>query len=236
MFLSIIIPVFNEEKTIHKVVTKLLTHKHLTVPFEIIVIDDGSTDTTKRKLEKFVSLPRVTVLSHKKNLGKGRAVVNGIKKAKGKYILIQDADLEYDPVFIPKLLEPVQNKNAQVVFGTRLNRWPNLKKDERTPLFFMHFVGNRLLSMITSLLYGVWITDMETGYKLFPKAALRQTTIHAHGFEFEPEITSKLLKKRYTILEVPITTKPRDYTQGKKLQTIPEGFKAFYALIKYRFS
>ncbi|OGH43930.1 MAG: glycosyl transferase [Candidatus Levybacteria bacterium RIFCSPLOWO2_02_FULL_37_18] len=234
MKLSIIIPLFNEQKTILKLLEKVSSISIPKVNKEIIIVDDGSSDGSYELLQKYVKKKQgMSVLRHKENKGKGSAVATGIQKASGDYILIQDADLEYDPVYIPKFIKALgQNR---VVYGTRLNRFPNFLKDEKNPLFFLHYIGNRLLSLLTSLLYGQWITDMETGYKLFPKIALENIKLNARGFDFEPEITAKLIKKRYRILEIPISTTPRGYDEGKKLNTVSDGIIAFWTLIKYRF-
>ena len=169
-------------------------------------------------------------------MGKGAAVKTGIGKATGDYIVIQDADLEYDPRDILRLLEQVQKGKAEVVYGTRLNRMPNFAKEERRMRFFVQYVGNKSLSLLTSVLYGQWITDMETCYKLFPKSAVQDLSLDAKGFEFEPEITAKLMKKGYHILEIPITTIPRGYEEGKKLNAVRDGIKALKTLLKYRFN
>lgn len=234
MKLSIIIPVYNEEKTVSTVLKRVTDVKLKNVTKEIIVVDDGSTDKSAAIIAKFKS-PIIKFIQHKKNQGKGAAVRTGIKNAKGNYILIQDADFEYNPKDINKLLEPIQNGKADVVYGTRLNRLPNFSRDERTPQFFMHYVGNKFLSLVTSILYFHWITDMECCYKLFPQKALQGTVLHARGFEFEPEITAKLLKKGYKMTEVTISTNPRGYSEGKKLNSLKEGPKALWTLIKYRF-
>ena len=168
-------------------------------------------------------------------MGKGAAVRNGIKSATGDYIIIQDADLEYNPKDIEKLVRPVQDGIAQVVYGTRLKRMPNFSKDERTPHFLLHYMGNKFLSLLTSMLYGQWITDMETCYKLFAMTAVKEMKLNARGFEFEPENTAKLLKKGYKIYEIPISTSPRGYDEGKKLSTFKDGFIALWSLLKYRF-
>lgn len=241
MKLSIIVPVFNEEKTVRKVLEKIGSLKLKDIDYEIIVVDDGSTDATASlisnfKLQHGKQTSNFKSIKHKKNMGKGAAVKTGIKNSTGDYIIIQDADLEYDPKFIQKLLAPILKKEAKVVYGTRLNRWPDLERDERTPLFLIHYLGNRFLSLITSILYGQWITDMETGYKLFPKKAVSKIKLNARGFEFEPEITAKLLKKGYKIFEVPIRTNPRGYDEGKKLNTIRDGTIALWTLLKYRMS
>lgn len=239
MKLSIIIPVYNEEKTVLTVLKRLHEAVLRGVEKEIIIVDDGSTDATASEIRSAKSADEnrnIKIFRHSKNLGKGAAVRTGITKASGDYILIQDADLEYNPKDIPQLLLPMLQGRAKVVYGTRLNRLPNLSRDERTPQFFLHYLGNRFLSFITSMLYGQRITDMETGYKLFPKKALKDIVLRARSFDFEPEITAKLLKNGFAILEVPITTNPRGYDEGKKLNTFSDGFVAFWTLIKYRFT
>lgn len=234
MKLSIIVPVFNEENTILEVIKRLLDTEFPKVDREIIIVDDGSTDSTREHLKKIKS-QEIKIIYHKKNSGKGAAVITGINNSKGDFIIIQDADLEYHPKYIKNLLEPILKKNAEVVYGTRLNRMPHLRKEEKKHLFILHYFGNRFLSLITSILYGQWITDMETCYKLFPKKAVENINLNAKGFEFEPEITSKLLKQGYKIKEVSITTNPRGYDEGKKLNTIRDGSKALWYLFKYRF-
>jgi dolichol-phosphate mannosyltransferase len=230
--LSIIIPVYNEEKTVLDVIKKLEKISFIPIKREIIVVDDGSTDGTIEKIKKN---KKIIGLFHGVNKGKGEAVKTGLKKAKGDYVIIQDADLEYDPKYIKILLKPILENKAEVVYGTRLKRFPNLKSEEKTLQFLVHYFGNRLLSLMTSVLYGQWITDMETGYKLFPRNALKGVKLNARGFEFEPEITSKLMKKGYKITEISIRVKPRGYDEGKKINTLRDGFKAFWSLLKYRF-
>lgn len=200
---------------------------------EIIVVDDGSTDKTINFIE---DIKLINLIRQAKNQGKGAAVKTGIENATGDYIIIQDADLEYDPKFILSLIKPLINGKAEIVYGTRLKRWPDFSKDERTMQFLIHYLGNKFLSFITSLLYGQWITDMETCYKLFPQNALVDIELKAKGFEFEPEITAKFLKKGFKILEIPISTKPRGYDEGKKLNTLKDGLTAFWTLLKYRFT
>lgn len=238
MKLSIIIPVYNEERTIGEVLKRLNKLKIPGIEREIIVVDDGSTDSTESVISNFnppTGGSNFQKIRHERNLGKGAAVNTGIKQSSGDYIIIQDADLEYDPEYIKKLTLPIKNGTAKVVYGTRLNRLPDLKRDERTPLFLLHFLGNRFLSLITSILYGQWLTDMETCYKLFPRKALKNIKLRAKAFDFEPEITAKLLKDGYKILELPIKTFPRGYDEGKKLHTIRDGLFALWALIKFRF-
>lgn len=232
MKLSIIIPVFNEEKTISEILKKVDDLKIAGVVKEVIIVDDASADLTPSILKK---IKGIKIFTHKLNQGKGAAVRTGIENSTGDYIIIQDADLEYDPKQIKNLILPVLQKKAKVVYGTRLNRMPNFKIDEKKPLFLLHYLGNRFLSLITSILYGQWVTDMETCYKIFPRNALANIKLSSCGFDFEPEITAKLLKKRYKILEIPIVTKPRGYEEGKKLNTLRDGSIALWTLIKYRF-
>lgn len=235
MKLSIIIPVFNESKTIGSVIDAVENVKLENTEKEIIVVDDGSTDGTRETIEeKKKKLKDLVLVKHRRNLGKGSAVISGIAEAKGDYILIQDADLEYNPQDIQKLLIPLRSGKNNVVYGTRLKRLPNFERDERTLQFLSHYIGNKFLSLITSILYGQWITDMETGYKLIPRIFLKDIVLKARGFELEPEITAKLLKNKYIIIEIPISTNPRGYKEGKKLNTITDGFKALWTLMKYR--
>jgi len=231
MKLSIIIPVFNEEKTISELIKAVVDVKIPHVEKEIIVVDDGSTDGTISK----IPTAGIKFIKHDKNQGKGAAVKTGIDNATGDYIIIQDADLEYNPKQIELLTEPVLSNKAKVVYGTRLKRRPHFNKEERNFRFALHYFGNRFLSVVTSVLYGSWITDMETCYKLFPAKAGKKFTLHSKRFDFEPEITAKLLKDGYKILEIPITTVPRDFSDGKKLRTFHDGSIALYTLIKYRF-
>lgn len=236
MKLSIIIPVYNEEKTIEEILKKVINEKIPGIEKEIIVVDDGSTDKTREKLNNILQSKSFKTILHDKNQGKGAAVLSGIKNAIGDYIIIQDADLEYDPKFIRQLIKPILEKKSKVVYGTRIKRLPHLKGEEKTFRFLLHYFGNRFLSLITSVLYGQWITDMETCYKLFPKDALNGVKMNAKGFEFEPEVTAKLLKRGYKILELPIEVKPRGYEEGKKISAVKDGSKAIWYLFKYRFT
>lgn len=234
--LSIIIPVYNEEKTIELVLQRVEKVTFPGIGKEIIVVDDGSTDTSVSVISKAQKTKsNFRFVKHGKNMGKGAAVRTGLQHATGDYIIIQDADLEYDPQDITKLLKPVREGKAKVVYGTRLKRLPNFARDERTGQFLLHYIGNKFLSLVTSILYFSWITDMESCYKLFPKKALAGIILHARGFELEPEITAKLLKRGYKIYDVPISTNPRGYEEGKKLHTVRDGTKAIWSLFKYRF-
>lgn len=236
MILSIIVPVYNEEKTIGIVLKKLLDLKSKLNSYEIIVINDGSTDSTKSVIEKIKkNNTKIKLITHDINKGKGAAVWTGIGKSTGEYIIIQDADLEYDPKYILLLLRNLKIGNQEVVYGTRLKRFPNFKRDERTPQFLLHYVGNKFISFLSSILYKQWITDVETGYKLFPKHAIKDMRMRSTGFDFENEITAKLIKSGYKIREVPIRTIPRGYKEGKKLHTVRDGVRALWSVIKYRF-
>lgn len=237
MTLSIVIPVFNEQKTIETLLKAVAAVDISPVIKEIIVVNDCSTDNTAALLQGMKKkLKELKIITHKKNQGKGAAVRTGMHHATGDYIVIQDADLEYNPQDYKKLLQPILEGKTEVVYGSRLQRLPHLKGEESRPQFLIHYFGNRILSLITSILYLQWITDMETCYKVFPRAFIEKTSIHGTGFEFEPEITAKLIKSGYKIQEVSIRTTPRGYEEGKKLQTIPDGIKALKTLVKYRFT
>ena len=234
MLLSIIIPAYNEEKTIGIVLDRLQKVNLSDLKKEIIVVDDGSRDKTVRVVrEKQKNFKEVILIEKSSNGGKGTAVTTGIKNAKGDLLLIQDADLEYNPEDIPRLLKPILNKKVKVVYGTRLRTDFKLFGKEKTPLPF-HFFGNKFLSLITSLLYGEAITDMETGYKAFTKDAIEGIDFKSRSFDFEPEITAKILKKGLKILELDIKIIPRGYDEGKKIHPIKDGAIALFTLLKYR--
>ncbi|MAG59720.1 glycosyl transferase [Candidatus Woesebacteria bacterium] len=231
MKLSIIIPVYNEEKTVGKIIEKVKVVKlPQRVSREIIVVDDGSTDLTGKILK---TIKGIELLKHQENKGKGAAVRTGLARASGDVLLIQDADLEYDPKDYVKLLEPIVTKKTQVVYGSRLMDYPlRLWGKDKTPLPF-HYIGNKFLSFITRLLYGGRVTDMETCYKVFTKDIAKKLHLRSNSFDLEPEITAKILKQGYRIFEVPIKVKPRDYKEGKKI-TWRDGFFALWNLLRYR--
>lgn len=236
MKLSIIIPVFNEEKTIADILKKVANISLPNAKKEIIVVNDGSHDKTLSRIKNLkFKIKNFYLINHETNKGKGAAVKAGIEKATGEYIVIQDADLEYDPQDIVRLFQAITKKNNTVIYGTRLKRLPHFAREEKSFQFFLHYLGNRWLSLVTSILYGQWITDMETCYKLFPKEALTKFVLYSKKFDFEPEITAKLLKYGYHIAEIPITTTPRSYHEGKKLRTFRDGSIALWTLLKYRF-
>ncbi len=224
MKLSIVMPVYNENNTILEILKRVET---VGVANEIVVVDDGSQDGTKELLAG-AKIAGLRLLAHERNRGKGAAVRTGIQAAQGDLILIQDADLEYDPRDIPALLKPIEEGLADVVYGSRFLGGP------RRPTMFWHMVANKLLTFITNILYNNILTDMETGYKLFRSELVKGITIRSNSFDFEPEITAKLLKRRARIYEVPISFNPRDYDEGKKIG-LADAFQALWALFKYRF-
>ncbi len=230
--LSIIIPAYNEEVTIGELIKKVKSVKlRKDIKKEIIVIDDCSTDHTAEILKKIDS---IKVLSNVNNLGKGASVLRGLKNSTGEIIIIQDADLEYNPSDYGKLIQPIIAGESSVVYGSRLKNYPlRLTGKKKTPLI-THYLGNKLLTHITNLLYSNGVTDMETCYKVFKREVLDGIVIRSARFEFEPEITAKILKKGYKIIEVPIRVNPRGYDEGKKISW-KDGFIALWTLLKYRF-
>ena len=228
--LSVIIPVYNEEKTISKVIDKVYNTKLKNISKEIIVIDDCSKDGTRRILEN-LNKKSLIKLFHKENMGKGAAIRTGLENSTGDIILIQDADLEYNPGEYGKLLKPIVEGKAKVVYGSRLKSTvKNINK-----MYMLHFFGNIFLTLLTRILYQTRISDMETGYKVFTRDVIKNMALKSNRFDFEPEITAKIIKKGYKIHEVPISFKGRKFGEGKKITWI-DGVKAAYYLIKYRFS
>lgn len=222
--ISIIVPVFNEEKTIGTVLERVnaVDLSSLKLKKEIIVVDDGSTDSTATIAEKSKG---IKLLRHKKNRGKGAAIKTGIKNSTGDIIVIQDADLEYNPEEIPKLIRPIINGKEKVVYGSRFMGTIIGKQ------LLLHNIGNKVLSLITALLYNANITDMETGYKAFESSVIKNLDLKVEGFDIEPEITAKLLKKGYVIKEIPITYRARGFAEGKKINW-KDGIEAFLILIR----
>lgn len=230
--LSVIIPVYNEEATIREILKRVRNVKlRSRLVKEIIVIDDSSKD---KSLEILKNIKGIKLFRHKVNKGKGAAVRTGMLEAKGDILLIQDADLEYNPKDYNKLILPILKGKTKVVYGTRLKNYPfKLFGSGRTPLF-THYLGNKFLTLVTNFFYGEGLTDMETCYKVFTRDVIDGMILNSNRFEFEPEFTAKILKRGYKIHEVPIRVKPRGYDEGKKI-TWKDGFIAVWTLIKYRF-
>lgn len=235
MELSIIVPVYNEEQTISQVVSKLFALK-LPCTYEVVIVDDGSTDGTYKKISNInyqISNKdeNFKIIKHKKNKGKGEAIKTGIKAATGDYILIQDADLEYNPLEISKLLQPIiKNPKTKIaVYGSRF------KEEGKAKISPIYYFGNKFLTTLTNLLYRVNLTDMETGYKLLPISFMKSIKLTASHFEVEPEITAKLIKAGIRIVEVPISYEGRSHLAGKKL-TIADAFAAIKILVMLKFT
>jgi len=218
-------PVYNEEDTVAEIVRRV---EAIGLVEEIVIVDDGSVDNTRAILAELETKPHVRVFLHERNQGKGAAVRTGIGQARGDVLIIQDADLEYDPRDYPQLFKPLEEGIADVVYGSRFLGGP------RRPILFWNMVANKILTLVTNVLYNNILTDMETGYKVFRRQVVEGMPLHARGFEFEPEFTAKLLKRKVRIYEVPISFNPRDYDEGKKIKT-KDAFIALWTLIKYRF-
>ncbi|MEZ0396931.1 MAG: glycosyltransferase family 2 protein [Anaerolineales bacterium] len=225
MKLSVIIPVYNEVKSIEEIIRRVRS-THLAE--EIIVVDDGSTDGSRERLAALDKGDDLRVLLHEKNQGKGAAVRTGITAASGEVILIQDADLEYDPHEYPRLLQPIADGLADVVYGSRFLGAPH------RAILFWNMVANKLLTLLTNILYNNILTDMETGYKVFRREVVAEMPLRARRFDFEPEFTAKVLKRKWRVYEVPISFHPRDYSEGKKIR-MKDAFIAVWTLLKYRF-
>lgn len=226
MKISIIIPVFNEKKSIEEII-KRVQAVDVGLEKEIIIIDDCSQDGTRQILEK-LNYPNMKLFFHSKNKGKGAALQTGFSKAEGDIILIQDADLEYDPKEYHKLLEPILDGRADVVYGSRFLGGPH------RVLFFWHYVGNKILTMLSNITSNLNLTDMETCYKVFKKEILNKIKIKSKRFGFEPEVTIKFAKLKCRIYEVPISYSGRDYSEGKKIGW-KDGIAAIFHIIRYKF-
>jgi glycosyltransferase involved in cell wall biosynthesis len=221
----VIIPVYNERATVAEIIRRV---RAVDVPLtlQVIVVDDGSTDGSDKVLGALED-STVRVITHAKNQGKGAAMRTGIAAATGDLLLIQDADLEYDPDDWMRLLDPILKGKASVVYGSRFT-------GERKNMLPLHWFANRILSFTTNLLYSSTLSDMETGYKLFDAEVLKGMIIVSNGFEFEPEITAKVLRRGFRIYEVPISYAGREPSEGKKI-TWQDGFGALAALVRFRF-
>jgi glycosyltransferase involved in cell wall biosynthesis len=225
--LSVVVPVFNERNTLVEVLRRM---RAVELPDgierEIIVVDDGSNDGTRDVLRQLGD-STVRIVLHDKNQGKGAALRTGFAHATGDFVLVQDADLEYDPEDWPKLLNPVIRGRARVVYGSRFT-------GERRNMLLLHWIGNRFLSMTTNVLYNTTLSDMETCYKLIERGLIEDMHLQSNRFDIEAEISAKILKRGVRIYEVPISYSGREFDEGKKI-TWRDGFSALYTLIKFRF-
>ena len=226
MKLSIVIPVYNEKNTIEKIIGQVQS-VNLDLDKEIILVDDGSTDGTQEILRK-LETDEVRIFFQEINQGKGKALQTGFSKASGDFVIIQDADLEYDPKEYPKLLAPLLDGRADAVYGSRFLGGPH------RVLFFWHYLGNKMLTTFSNMLSNLNLTDMETCYKVFRKEILDKITLKSKRFGIEPEITLKLAKLKCRIYEVPISYSGRDYSEGKKIGW-KDGIAAIFHIIRFKF-
>jgi glycosyltransferase involved in cell wall biosynthesis len=225
MKLTVVIPVFNEKNTIEEILRRVQA-VDVDIDKEIIIVDDGSTDGTREILQRLAS-PAIKIILHEKNAGKGGALQTGFSHAEGDVVLVQDADLEYDPREYPALLEPILDGRADVVYGSRFLGGPH------RVLFFWHYVGNRTLTTFSNMLCNLNLTDMETCYKVFKREILQKISLKSKRFGVEPEITAKVAKLKCRIYEVPISYSGRDYAEGKKIGW-KDGVAAFFHIIRFR--
>lgn len=225
MLVSVIIPAYNEEQTIRQVLESV---QALPLEKQIIVVNDGSTDKTYAILEELRNGENLTIVHCEENRGKGFAIRSGIPSVNGKVVVIQDADMELSPNDILPLVEPLKNKEVEVVYGSRF-------LNGRGNAGIHNYIANRILAMYTNLLYGCRITDESTGYKAFSTDLIKELNLTCEGFEFCPEVTAKILRAGYCIHEVPVSYFPRTKKEGKKLRFLSDGLFAAWTLLKYRF-
>jgi len=225
--LNVIIPCYNEKSTIEVVINKVLDVE----PYDkkIIVVDDNSSDGSRGLLKKYEKQDGIEILYHEKNYGKGKAIRSGLTKIKEGLILIQDADLEYNPRDYKKLLKPFEEANADVVYGSRFLG----SQDYSRIHYFWHFLANKFLTFLCNFFTNLNMTDMETGYKVFKKEHIDKIHLIENSFGIEPELTIKLAKQKLRFFEVPISYNGRSYEEGKKIG-LPDAFKAIYCIVKYK--
>ena len=219
-------PVYNEAQTIEEIIRRVTA---VDIPKELVIVDDGSTDATREKLRALPAGEGLRVIFHERNQGKGAAVRTGLAAAKGDVVVIQDADLEYDPQEFQELVKPILRGDADVVFGSRLTGG----RPQRV-YYFWHKVANRFLCLVLNVLYNTTLTDMETCYKMFTRPVLEGLRLQSDGFEIEPEITAKIFKRDWRVYEMPISYYGRTYKEGKKIR-FTDGLTALWTLVKYRF-
>ena len=224
--ISIVIPVFNEEKTIKKILVEVISAETPSWGKEVIIVNDGSTDRTEEMLERLKKRYNFILLKHQERMGKGAAIKTALKKLKGDFVLIQDADLEYSPSDYKKLLAAIDKKHP-VVYGSR-----NLGKAKRG--YFFYFLGGKILTIFFNMIFNSSLTDITTGYKLFREDIIKNANLQSNGFEFCEEITAKVLSFNYQIKEIAVNYSPRKFSEGKKIR-FWDGIIAFWAIIKYRF-
>ena len=227
--ISVLIPCYNEENTISQVIIKVeKSLLNLNIDYEIIVVDDYSNDDSSKKLLELENQKKIKLFTHNQNLGKGAAIATGLKHVSGDIILIQDADLEYDPEDYKKLILPFSEANADVVYGSRFMGGGKYVRIH----FFWHYVANKILTLLCNMVANLNLTDMETGYKMFRYEKVKDLEINEKSFGFEPEITIKLAKKKSKFFEVPISYNGRSYKEGKKIG-LKDAFVAVYCIFKY---
>jgi glycosyltransferase involved in cell wall biosynthesis len=227
--LSLLVPVYNEHQFIEQVLARILEVDFCGLETEVIIVDDGSTDGTRELLKKYENKPPFRVVYHEKNRGKGAALRTAIQHAGGDIIAIQDADLEYDPKDYPELIGLILSNRADVVYGSRLSAGKPVRAFN-----IWHYFGNKFLTLLTNILYNTTLTDMETCYKAFRAELLQNIQIRSNRFDFEPEITAKVLKQKARLFEAPISYYGRNFDEGKKI-TWRDGISAMWTLFKYRF-